>query len=137
MLYMNIALAAFTDFKISSMFLPLALAIIIVLLMRRLRRKQRQSARSDRATLDHRGRAASQSAEKLPIPPAMQRWEVTMHEISRDTSAQLDSKMGALAHLIRTAEAEAERLERAIATAREQRQPAADDPPKPPSESST
>lgn len=63
-----------------------------------------------------------QPARGTPLvdsPRDISRWQVEMHDLARDLSAQLDSKMGALQHLIRQAAEESERLERAIAAARE------------------
>jgi DNA-directed RNA polymerase specialized sigma24 family protein len=47
----------------------------------------------------------------------MAQWEVQMHELTRELSARLDSKMGALGQLIREADRAAARLETALARA--------------------
>jgi hypothetical protein len=44
--------------------------------------------------------------------------EVHAHELARETSAQIDSKLTALEHLMRAAQQETQRLEAAIAKAR-------------------
>ncbi len=49
-------------------------------------------------------------------PAEVERWEVQMHDLARDLSAQLDSKMSALQHLIRTAEQQCARLESLLAS---------------------
>lgn len=67
---------------------------------------------------------ADQRGHHVGAPEEMLRWEVEMHDIARDLSAQLDSKMGALEHLIREADRVAGRLEAALAA--DSRQGAAD-----------
>jgi hypothetical protein len=49
-------------------------------------------------------------------PDDVIRWEVQMHDTARELYGQLDSKMGALAHLIREADRAAGRLEAALAS---------------------
>jgi len=56
---------------------------------------------------------------KRDAPDDVIRWEVQMHETARDLSGQLDSKMGALGHLIREADRAAARLEAALEAARQ------------------
>ena len=63
----------------------------------------------------------------LDAPADVALWEVSMHETARDLSGQLDSKMGALAHLIREADRAATRLEAALEMA--QRPPGSTLPP--------
>jgi hypothetical protein len=50
-------------------------------------------------------------------------WEIDMHDIARDLSGQLDSKMSMLKHLIREADLAAARLESALQRAQEPRDP--------------
>jgi len=59
---------------------------------------------------------------------ALDNWEVQMHEVARELSAQLDSKMGLLEQLIREADRAASRLETALAAARRGDMPAAPRP---------
>jgi hypothetical protein len=61
-----------------------------------------------------------ESAARMPpvaLPAEAAKWEVQMHEIARELSARLDSKMGALEHLIHEADRAAARLDRAVAAA--------------------
>lgn len=79
----------------------------------------------------HRQLGRQRSAEPRPNrsaqgdPPAaprrhgaaareLDRWEVEMHELARELSGRLDSKLSILEHLLRDAECLAERLESAI-----------------------
>ena len=55
----------------------------------------------------------------IDAPADVARWEVAMHETARDMKAELDTKMVALQTLTRMAQAESERLEAAIARARQ------------------
>ncbi|NQT40692.1 MAG: hypothetical protein HQ581_24575 [Planctomycetes bacterium] len=48
------------------------------------------------------------------VSPSRDRWEVEMHETARAMSAELDSKMGALGHLIREANQAAARVGEAL-----------------------
>lgn len=50
-------------------------------------------------------------------PEAIAAWEVHVYETARELSGQLDSKMGALQHLVREADRAAARLEKALAGA--------------------
>jgi hypothetical protein len=52
--------------------------------------------------------------DRAPLPEAAEHWEVEMHELARDLSGRLDSKMSALQHLIRDADRAAARLETAL-----------------------
>lgn len=56
-------------------------------------------------------------------PPEFLRWQVAMHETARDLKAELDSKMGALQHLVRQAAEQSQSLENSIERARQLRQP--------------
>jgi hypothetical protein len=90
-----------------------ALAVVIGIL---LMRSQRHYARRESAPMVRVERP------QRPAKPAllegseeMARWEVRMHDTARDLSAQLDSKMGALMHLVHEADRAAARLETALA----------------------
>jgi hypothetical protein len=48
--------------------------------------------------------AKSTTGTNADAPQEVRRWEVEMHELARDLSAQLDSKMMALQHLLRQAD---------------------------------
>ena len=94
-----------------------ALVVTIgVLLLRTHRYFARQETGSSpivrvgRPEMDDRG-------HHVGAPDEMLRWEVQMHEVARDLSAQLDSKMGALEQLIGEAERAAARLEAALSAA--------------------
>lgn len=89
----------------------LGLAIIAAVLLRRTSRRLGKRKKND-PFLEKAPRFEPQhgGGAKLP-PPEMARWEGEMCDIARDTSARLDSKMHALAELIRRADAAAARLE--------------------------
>jgi hypothetical protein len=61
---------------------------------------------------------ADRERPRLGAPDDVIHWEVQMHETARELSGQLDSKMAALAHLIREADRAAGRLEAALASVR-------------------
>lgn len=53
----------------------------------------------------------------LQAPREFQRWQVEMHDLARELSGQLDSKLGLLQHLVREADRQSARLEAVIARA--------------------
>ena len=99
---------------LSSLLVTVAMITVIsILLMRSRRYFARQG--SNRSPIVKAARPRSTVSGTRPTTPDdLARWEVRMHEIDRDTSAQLDSKMSALEHLIREADRAAARLERAL-----------------------
>ncbi len=61
-------------------------------------------------------RAPHGDAPQRSAPDDLVRWEVEMHDTARELSGQLESRMSALAHLIREADRAAARLEAALAS---------------------
>lgn len=106
--------------------------VVAAYLVVRITRQRVVRGRSSTSDTPRAVRPRADRGHHLDAPAAMQQWEVDMHEIARDLSARIDSKMGLLEGLIRTAEREANRLERAIAEA--QAQPASGDRHPPPSD---
>jgi hypothetical protein len=80
------------------------------------RRHLRQNSRPEPAPEDF-GRAAGSPARagEAALPVDTGSWEVQMHELARELSARLDSKMRALEQLTREADRAAARLEAALA----------------------
>jgi hypothetical protein len=102
--------------NLQQLLLVAAIAIMIVVLMRR---SNRYFSRQDRVC-PTTGRASRPKTDALASAQAsdeLARWEVRMHDLARDLSGPLDSKMVALEHLIRDADRAAARLERALAAA--------------------
>ena len=100
----------------TGMFLA-ALALMIVILLRRTYRYLSRQKKDD-PTLVHTRRPQQENrAHHLDAPDEVLDWEVQMHETARELSAQLDSKMGALQALIADADRAAGRLEAAAAQA--------------------
>ncbi len=72
--------------------------------------------------IDSRFKPPTEGQSAAPLvgaPKDVSRWQVEMHDLARDLSAQMDSKMSALQHLIRQAADESERLERALNEAKQ------------------
>ena len=65
---------------------------------------------------------AKQKGHHLDSPDEVVRWEVEMHDIARELSAQLNTKIGVLAQLIRDADRASARLETALKTERQDEQ---------------
>jgi hypothetical protein len=63
-----------------------------------------------------------QKGHHLDSPDELVRWEVEMHEIARELSARLDTKIGVLAQLIRDADRASDRLEAALKAERQDEQ---------------
>lgn len=96
----------------NTMFLAVIVAVTSWLLFRTF--LKRQSNPRFRPPTD-----APSGAPLVGAPRDIARWQVEMHDLARDLTAQLDSKMAALQHLVQQAGQESERLERALAQARE------------------
>lgn len=62
-------------------------------------------------------RSAGSAGHHLDAPAEWVQWEVQMHELARDATAQLDTKLRLLAELIRQADQCAARLTEAVARA--------------------
>lgn len=104
--------AAQNQFATLGCMVALVITICFVLI-----RTQRNVARSRESMREAPGanEARSRPLHGAGGPEDMLRWEVSMHETARDLSAQLDSKLGLLQHLIREADRAAARLEAALA----------------------
>lgn len=98
--------------------LPLAAVVIATMvLMRRLRRHQSRQ-KPDEGYLVRTPRPKSDKrSHHLDAPDDVLRWEVEMHQIVRDFSAQIDNRASVLGHLIREADRAAARLEAALEAA--------------------
>lgn len=97
---------------------PSALALLVVALALSgflLFRTQRYFARSARSNLDQQSGAEPRRLDLDVAPREARRWEVEMHELARDVSGRLDSKMRVLEHLVAEADRAAARLEAALA----------------------
>src|SRR5579871_2877785 len=90
----------------------LGLGLMAMILLVRSRRHFRQVSRRE-ASANSSPRITRASA-KAP-PPSYEQWEVAMHELARDLTAQLDSKIRVLELLIRQADDAAARLSQASA----------------------
>lgn len=84
-----------------------------VLLFRSQRRLRRQAASQTAAPSAWSLRDLSQPVppNRLEAPLEMQRFEVQMHDMARETTARIDNKIRILEHLIRDADARIARLE--------------------------
>ncbi len=95
-----------------------AVALIIAVLLFRTQSYYGRSRSAPTPSDAARGEEAADAGHHPRAPAAMARWEVEMHDTARELSGRLDSKMGALEHLIREADRAAARLEAALAAAR-------------------
>ncbi len=98
----------------SYFFLGAVLVVVVLMLLRSQRSLSRRSSQAPSLAP-----APRKEASRPPLHSGAQataaNWEVQMHEVARELSAQLDSKMGLLEQLIREADRAASRLETALA----------------------
>jgi hypothetical protein len=101
----------------------IGLALLIVILLVRSRRYFRQVTQYQVPRPD--ASPALRQPPRSAMPPRdFEQWEVTMHDLARDLSGQLDSKIRVLELLIREADKTAARLETALARTRSSAKPA-------------
>ena len=103
--------------NLSSLLVVVALGIMITALMMRSQRRFTRR-RDDGSPVVRTPRPGpTDRAPSAPLPAQGALWEVYMHDVARELSGQLDSKMGALEQLIREADRASARLEAALAGA--------------------
>jgi hypothetical protein len=95
----------------------IGLALLIVILLVRSRRHFRQVTQYQVPRPDA-SPALRQPLQSAMPPRDFEKWEVAMHDLARDLSGQLDSKIRVLELLIRESEKVAARLETALARTR-------------------
>jgi hypothetical protein len=105
------------DLQVSYVVLIGALAIITWALMMRSHRWFRGQPHDQPPVQSYGRRESVARTPSAPLPAEAAKWEIQMHEIARELSARLDSKMGILEHLIREADRAAARLDSAMAAA--------------------
>ncbi|NUQ62607.1 MAG: hypothetical protein HUU20_08970 [Pirellulales bacterium] len=98
----------------TTLFFLVAMMITIGLLLMRTQRYFGRQGQHPTTLLETSRSKAATPSHRFGAPPEMVAWEVSMHDTARDLSAQLDSKMAALEHLIREADRAAARIERAL-----------------------
>jgi DNA-directed RNA polymerase specialized sigma24 family protein len=108
--------------------LVLVLGVVAMLLFR----AKRQAAGRERGMGTFReppSPPVRQALERTPLPSQTEdvtRWEVQMHDLARELTGQIDSKMRLLDQLIRDADRAAARLEAAVSAAQRSKPPTAD-----------
>src|SRR4030042_1388931 len=111
------AMSVFAQIPFPTSLLLAAVALTIFILLMRVQRYD-GAPREPRPSWSPPPREKPfEEAHHLGEPMSMVQWEVEMHETARRLSAQLDSKMGVLEHLVREADRAAARLEAALAAA--------------------
>ncbi len=93
----------------------LMIAAILVMTIPMLLRIYRYQSRTRRKDAQQPPAATDPRGLRATAPDAIVRWEVQMQELARDSKAEIDSKMVALAQLIHDADRAAKRLEDAMA----------------------
>lgn len=91
------------------LFLGVALATVI--LMRRISRRRRAELRAEKSALNPHAPAPLRSSVGQ-MPSEIERAQVELHEMYREYSARLDTKISALMHLIRQADERIAELDR-------------------------
>ncbi|HEX5498253.1 MAG TPA: hypothetical protein VFX03_03465, partial [Thermomicrobiales bacterium] len=80
----------------------------------RTQRRIRQQGRSQAAPVStwmQPSAAPAAAPNRLDAPLELQRWEVQLHEVARETTAKIDNKISLLEHLIRDADERIARLQ--------------------------
>ena len=98
------------------------LVLVIGVLLRRSHRYFGRRPKNPSAMVRTERPETQQKGHHLDSPDELVRWEVEMHEIARELSARLDTKMGVLAQLIRDADRASTRLETALKAERQDKQ---------------
>jgi hypothetical protein len=105
----------FADLTGGSLFLVIVVVVTAFVLMLRTQRQLRQPKKSSAPSLPSTARidksACRPGAPEMKVQRQVEHWEVRMHDLARELSAQLDSKMSVLEHLIRDAERQIARLD--------------------------
>ncbi len=91
-------------------------AVAVLLLMRETKRRFKVD-RETKPFSRHGQLPRNTFTEEADEPPEMLRWQVELHELARDTKAELDSKMRALQAISLLADETAQRLETLIGRA--------------------
>src|ERR1700683_1450818 len=101
-----------------SLFLVIFVVVTAFVLMLRTQRQLRQGAKSTKPAAPSGTRidkaACRPGMQEMKVQHQVEHWEVRMHDLARELSAQLDSKMSALEHLIQDAERQIARLDRGL-----------------------
>ena len=116
----------FAESGLSTLLVLAALAMTTGFLLMRWQRYFSRQQRSQSPIVHTAPPESHDSGHMIGAPDEVLKWEVQMHDVARDLSAQLDSKMGALEHLIREADRAAARLEDALRAAQPTSAPSPD-----------
>ena len=108
-------MALFAELTGGSLFLVIFVVVTAFVLMLRTQRQLRQSGKTSKATKPSTAHVDKKDcrpgAKEMKTQHQVEHWEVRMHDLARELSAQLDSKMSALEHLIQDAERQITRLD--------------------------
>jgi hypothetical protein len=88
------------------------MSLVIMILMRRIYRRKRTGKKSASTQTNA---AKSYSQPLIDAPPEVSRWQVEMHELSRELRAELDSKAVMVQTLLAMLREEVDRLEDVLA----------------------
>ncbi len=103
--------ALLADFQLRSL-LPAAVILLCVIFMMKHIKRRSQRRPKELTPIEKVKLLSVVSADPLrDAPPEVHRWQVEMHDVARELSAQLDSKMRVLQSFTRSAAQEADRLE--------------------------
>jgi hypothetical protein len=108
-------MALFAELTGGSLFLVIFVVVTAFVLMLRTQRQLRQSGKTSKAAKPNTAHVDKKDcrpgAKEMKAQHQVEHWEVRMHDLARELSAQLDSKMSALEHLIQDAERQITRLD--------------------------
>ena len=105
----NAALLA--EFQLRSLLPAAVILLFIMILMKRIKRRTRRRPKELVPIVKVKPLSVVSADPLRDAPPEVHRWQVEMHDVARELSAQLDSKMRLLQSFTRSAAQEADRLE--------------------------
>jgi len=97
-----------------TLFILVAFGLTIAILLLRAHRYLARQRSDDRALVLPRRPKSEPSVRLMDGPPELARWEVEMHRIARDLSAEVDSRVSVLRAMVTEADRAAARLEAAL-----------------------
>jgi hypothetical protein len=103
--------ALLAEFQLRSMLPAAVILLVVIFTMKRLKRRSQGRPKKLTPIVKVKLRSVVSADPLRDAPPEVHRWHVEMHDVARELTAQLDSKMRALQSFTRAAAQEADRLE--------------------------
>ena len=99
------------EFQLRSLLPAAVILLFVIILMKRIKRRTQRRPKELVPIVKVKPLSVVSADPLRDAPPEVHRWQVEMHDVARELSAQLDSKMRVLQNFTRAAAQEADRLE--------------------------